>query len=376
MFQWGIGYRLLMRRHLTSVVTAPLPGNGSCGRTAEQYGNEKRNAEDGDGRVGGGEMRAGDSAVEAPAGSEPDEEDGPTLPVDEVREDESERGKKEQNEELQRAHGREEDRPGEEEGDVFGPARDHLGGAGVHAGRKSLGRVAEPDDMVALHGPGEGDVLKDLFGDYPVAAEIEIHVSADEQELAVGRGERRRGIRDLFRRIDGGEFRENERHDGVLPEAGDDLPRRVGEQRGFVLLGFVDGAGEVAGLVDGVGVGEEEPGAAGMLRAGPAGVGLAGESATVGEVERGCVEHGHARTVGGGFAGKVAGPVDGVIVDDNDLPLPAQVEASLGLGEEGIEAGRERVRFVAGGDDDGEAEGWGAIGGFGCMCLFAHRFVL
>ena len=119
-----------------------------------------------------------------------------------------------------------------------------------------------------------------------MAADGEVGVALDQQELAVGGGERLGGVADLLGRVDAGELGEDQRHDRALPEAGDDLARRVGEQRRVVLLGLVEGAGEVAGLVDGVGVGEEQPCAAGGLRAGPAGVGFAGKSAAVGEVER------------------------------------------------------------------------------------------
>ncbi len=119
-----------------------------------------------------------------------------------------------------------------------------------------------------------------------MAADGEVGFAFDEEELAVGGGEAGVGVADLFGRVDAGELGEDERHDGVLPEAGDDLAGRVGEQRGVIFFRFVEGAGEVAGLVDGVGVGEEEPCAAGLLRGGPAGVVLAGEAAAVAEVER------------------------------------------------------------------------------------------
>src|SRR5437773_1199886 len=59
---------------------------------------------------------------------------------------------------------------------------------------------------VGADGAGEGDVLQDLFADQAVAAEVEVDVAADEQELAVGGGERRSGVANLFGRVDGGEL--------------------------------------------------------------------------------------------------------------------------------------------------------------------------
>ncbi len=140
------------------------------------------------------------------------------------------------------------------------------------------------------------------------------------------------GSTDLLRRVDAGQLGEDQRHDGALPEAGDDLAGRVGEQRGVVLFRLVESAGEVSGLVDGVGVGEEEPGAAGVLRSDPAGVGFAGEAAAVAEVERRRFEDDDAVAAGGGGFGDLAGAVGGVVVDDDQLPLLAEGEAGFGLG--------------------------------------------
>ena len=90
-----------------------------------------------------------------------------------------------------------------------------------------------------------------------MAADEEVRVALDEDELAVGGGEAVARIVDLLHGVDAGEFGEDERHDSALPEAGDDLAGRVGEEDGVVFFGLVDRAGEIAGLVDGVGVGEE-----------------------------------------------------------------------------------------------------------------------
>ncbi len=74
----------------------------------------------------------------------------------------------------------------------------------------------------------------------------------------------RAGSFTCVRWVDRGELGEDERHDGALPEAGDDLPGRVGEERCVVLVRLVEGAGEIVGFVDGVCVGEEQMPAAGM----------------------------------------------------------------------------------------------------------------
>ena len=80
------------------------------------------------------------------------------------------------------------------------------------------------------------------------------------------------GIGDLGRRIGQGEFGENERHERALRQAGDELAGRVAQHAGLVARGFVDGAVQVAGLVDGVGVGEQDPAAARFAGGGPDGV--------------------------------------------------------------------------------------------------------
>jgi hypothetical protein len=94
----------------------------------------------------------------------------------------------------------------------------------------------------------------------------------------------------------------------------------------------VEGAGEVAGLVNRVGVGEEEPSAAGLLRGRPAGVGFAGEAAAAGEVERRGGEDDDAVAAGGGGLGDLAGAVDGVVVDDDQFPLGAEGESAARIG--------------------------------------------
>ena len=105
----------------------------------------------------------------------------------------------------------------------------------------------------------------------------------------------------LLRRVDRCQLGEDQRHDGALPEAGDDLPRRVGEQRGLVLLRLAESAGEIVHLVHGVRVGKEKLSASGGLCPGPAGVVLAGKAAATAQVERRSIEDDYAVVAGGGF---------------------------------------------------------------------------
>ena len=181
-----------------------------------------------------------------------------------------------------------------------------------------------------------------------MASQLVVGVAADEEELAVGGGEAGCGVGDFFRGEGEGEFAEDERHEGALRRAGDELSGRIGEDAGQVFFGFVHGAAEVAGLMDGVGVGEEQPAAPGALSRGPAGVVLAGPAFF--ELER--VEHCDARKA----LGDGAGLVGAAVVDDDQLPILAEEEDVFGLGGEGDEAGAEAILFVAGGDDDGELE--------------------
>ena len=130
----------------------------------------------------------------------------------------------------------------------------------------------------------------------------------------------------------------------------------------------------------GVGVGKEEPCATGLLRSGPAGVGLAGKAAVAAEVKgRGSEDDYALVSCGGGF-GDLASAVAGVVVDDYEFPLDAEEESGLGLGEQGLEAHAEGSGFVARGDDDGEAHlsggGGGAIGLGYYILRIVHSFVL
>lgn len=338
---------------------------------AEEEEDEEGDAEDGGGGFDEGKVGSVDAGVEAEDGAGPEEEDGGSLPQDEVGNAEGEGGETEEEEEVEGAPEGEGDGGRHEDGEVFGPAFDHGGGGRVHAGGQGVGGVAEADVAfaAALNVAGEGDVFEDFAADGSVAADGEVGVALDQQELAVGGGDAAAGVVDFGRGVNARQLGEDEGHDEELGDAGGDLAGGVGEERCVVLLGFAEGAGEVAWVVKGVGVGEEEVGSASELGTGPAGVVFSGKAGGGGvRVERGGVEEGdaggvrfpfggrHGGVLGGGLSGDVAGAVGGGVIDQNQLPLAAEGEAGFGLGEEGFEAGGEVGFFVAGGEDDGELE--------------------
>ncbi len=161
----------------------------------------------------------------------------------------------------------------------------------------------------------------------------EVVFGDDHEELAVGGG----GA--VFRRVDpgrgvgDGELGEDQGQEQALQEARGELAGRVGEQGDRVFFELVAGAGETAGFVDGVGVGEQEEATAGSLGSGPAGVVFPGEAALRGEVKRGGFEEGDALK-GGGFRGDRGGLIGRAIVDDEQLPVMAELEGRIGLAEE------------------------------------------
>ena len=72
---------------------------------------------------------------------------------------------------------------------------------------------------------------------------------------------------------------------------------------------LLKGPGEIVGVVDGVGVGEEEVASAGGLRAGPAGVVFAGEASARGQVEGWGFEEGDTAVLCGDFGCDIEGLV-------------------------------------------------------------------
>jgi len=115
------------------------------------------------------------------------------------------------------------------------------------------------------------------------------------------------------------------------------LLRRVGEQVGVMLLGFSDGASQRAGLVNGVGVREEQPLAPSF--AGPGSDRIVFSCPTGGQ-RAGC-DHSHIRK----RLGDPAGTVGRTVVYDDDLKLDSN------LREQGLEAGAQAGLLVPGGHD-------------------------
>ena len=148
-----------------------------------------------------------------------------------------------------------------------------------------------------------------------------------------------------------------------------------------MLFRLVNGAREIAGFVHRVGVGKQQPRAAGALGAGPAGVGLAGEAAAVAQIQGRRSENDDALAPGSGGAGNIGRGVAGVVVDDDQLPLRCERESRLRLREQRIETGGERCGLVARRHDDGKAElrrqRWGGFLEVGRRAPgIVHRFVL
>ena len=147
-------------------------------------------------------------------------------------------------------------------------------------------------------------------------------------------------------RVGQGKFGENERHERALRKAGDELARRIAQHSRFVARRLVDGAMQIAGLVDGVGVGEQHPAAARFAGCGPDGIVLPCPAF----FELGGLEHGDA----GKAAGDFGGAVGGVVVDDDEFPVAAKLEDVFGLRDKRLKASCKVLLFVAGGNDDGE----------------------
>lgn len=347
------------------LVGAALPGysfdDAYVEVASEEEEDENGKAEDGEGDVGGGKVGFGCARVEAPEDTGPDdpEEDAGKLRGEEPEGgDEGDNGDEEEVEQAQERHG---DGMGEEEGEVLGPAFEHGGSGAVHAGGEGVGGVAEADGIAsALDVVSEGNILEDAGAEGLVAAGVEVGLGLYEEELTVGGGGAVGGRVDAGGGVGDGELGEDERHGDALEEAGGELAGGVGDQGDLILLELVAGAGEIAGLMEGVGVGEEEEGAAGDLGSGEAGVVLAGE---MGGVECGGLEDADAGVGSGGLSQDFGGAVGGGVVYEDELPVGAEGEAGFRLGEEGFEAGGEGGFLVAGGNDDGEEEAGGVVCG-------------
>ena len=244
-----------------------------------------------------------------------------------------------------------------QESEIFRPALNHCGRCAVHAGAEGVRRVAKTKaHFAALGEESEFHVLENAIGDCGVSAEAAICFALDEQELAVGGGDALVGVGDFGRWICQGEFREDERHESALRKSGDELAGRVAQHSCLVTGGFVDGAVKIAGFVDGVGVGEQDPSAASLAGSGPDGVVLPGPAF----LELGGLKDSDAGKAAGDFGGFVCR----VIVDHDQVPVAAELKEIIGLRDKRLQAGGKVLFFVAGGNDDGEFDqrvGFGLI---------------
>ena len=169
-----------------------------------------------------------------------------------------------------------------------------------------------------------------------------------KQKLPVGGGDSVVRVRDLGGRIGERQFAEHERHERALRKAVDDLPGRIAQHAGLVPLRLMDGAAQIAGLVHGVGIGKQQPAPARMLRGCPDGVCLAGPAG----FQFLGLHHGYA----GKAARDLGCLVGGVVVDDDEFPVAAELEDVFRLAGERLKAGRQGFLLVARGNDDGELD--------------------
>src|SRR5271170_242597 len=100
----------------------------------------------------------------------------------------------------------------------------------------------------------------------------------------------------------------------------------------------------MTGLVHGIGIGEEEPFSARGLGSGPDGIGFASPAL----LQRRSLHDHHAwKAVSDGVR-----LVGRVVVDNEDLPVAAELPCMLRLARERTKAVAEAVFFVAGGNND------------------------
>src|ERR1700683_955090 len=86
-----------------------------------------------------------------------------------------------------------------------------------------------------------------------------IGIAADENELAVGSGNRRSRITHPRWRILPRQFRKDYGQNSHLPESYRNLSGRIRQQFGMAVPNFGQGAGQCSGKMPGVGVGKEDP---------------------------------------------------------------------------------------------------------------------
>ena len=173
--------------------------------------------------------------------------------------------------------------------------------------------------------------------------------AAEEDGAAGGGGAGVAGVVDLGEGVEELEEEDEGGDEGALGGAGAAELDHFGDHVEAAGFEFLHEGGEVPGVVEDVGVGEEEDGGGGSGDALLDGPELAAPAGGAG----GAVDDGEAG-VGDG-AGDGGGGVGAAVVDEGDVE-----GAGVVLGEEGAEGGVDARGFVAGGDDDVE---WGGLGG-------------
>src|SRR6185437_6527659 len=179
----------------SGAIATALPGDrfaeAVMDGAAEEHPDEQRRGEDRDRDVYGGEVRTGDAVVKAEKRTHPENPNNGGLPEGASISVEGERNDRQAEEEqhVENSPESQRDGAGEEQGQIFRPALDHLRQGAVHACGEGVRRVAEADGFVALDSAGESNVFEDLAADGAMAAGGEVSIALDEQELSVGCGE-------------------------------------------------------------------------------------------------------------------------------------------------------------------------------------------
>ena len=125
---------------------------------------------------------------------------------------------------------------------------------------------------------GQGDIFQQFGGDRGEAAELRCTLARTSRYWPLAAASGRAGSltrRGLYCSC---QFAEDERHEQLLTNSGEELLGRIGEQVGLVLLGLGYGGGQRAFEMLGIGVGKKQPLAERSGFAGNEGVGFAGPS--------------------------------------------------------------------------------------------------
>ena len=279
---------------------------------------KERQAQRRDGAVEEGEVGFGDARVEAKEIAHPEQGQHPARaqPLQGVRgkarapQRDGQHRQESQQRNVQRAPQSQRQTVVEEQGEVLGPALEHGRRGAVHARGDSVGGVAEPEPNPAPLGQkGQLHVLEHHICNRGVAPQPPVGLPLDQQKLPVGRGEALFGVGDLGRRIGQRQLAEDQRHERPLRQSTHDLTRRVAQHPCVVPGCFVHGPVQIARLVDGVGIGKEQPAPARAAGRGPYSIVLAGPAG----FELAGLDQCHS----GEAAGNLRGVVGGVIIDDD-----------------------------------------------------------